>query len=184
VAAYFWLGYPIKSQEHADRVLALYSEERHGHLVGNLNRDPKTSSLSYSALSTWMLGYPEQAVRISNARDAHARQRGHPFALGWALTVGSTVFDHLREPDEMLNRIEEADRVGRENSLSFVTGYFVPYASGIALVRKGQTAEGMALLERALALYEENGGGANSSWGKSLLAEGMANSAISPERSI
>ena len=34
VTAYFWLGDPIKAREHADRVLALYSEERHGHLVG------------------------------------------------------------------------------------------------------------------------------------------------------
>jgi hypothetical protein len=58
--AHFWLGDPIKSREHADRVLALYSEERHGHLVGILNFDPKTTSLFHRAQSTWMLGYPEQ----------------------------------------------------------------------------------------------------------------------------
>ena len=48
VTAYFWLGDPIKAREHANRVLALYSEERHGHLVGVLNHDPKTVSLVYS----------------------------------------------------------------------------------------------------------------------------------------
>ena len=40
--SYFWLGELTKSREHADQVLALYSEERHGHLVGILNHDPKT----------------------------------------------------------------------------------------------------------------------------------------------
>ena len=91
--AYFWLGDPIKSRQHADRVLALYSEERHGHLVGILNQDPKTSSLVFSAQSSWMLGFPERALRISDAKDAHARRRGHPFDLGlWALTTGARVF--------------------------------------------------------------------------------------------
>jgi hypothetical protein len=47
--AYFWLGDLIKVREHADRVLALYSEERHVHLVDILNNDPKTFCLLFSA---------------------------------------------------------------------------------------------------------------------------------------
>jgi hypothetical protein len=47
--AHFWLGDPIKTREHADRVLALYCDERHGHLAGILNHDPKTFSLGFSA---------------------------------------------------------------------------------------------------------------------------------------
>jgi predicted ATPase len=174
VTAHFWLGRPIKVREHADRVLALYSEERHGHLVAILNCDPKTFSLVYSALSTRALGYPEQAVRIGEAAHANARRRGHPFDLGWALTVGAEVFDFLREPDEWLKRIEEGNRVGRENSLPFVTNRSVSICSGIALIRKGQIAEGMAPLERGLALWEEGGGRTNSPYYKSVLAEGMA----------
>ena len=49
VYAHYWLGDPIKTREHADQLLTLYSEERHGHLVGILNHDPKTMSLSFSA---------------------------------------------------------------------------------------------------------------------------------------
>ncbi len=172
--AYSWLGDPIKTREYADRVLALYSDERHGHLAGILNHDPKTQALMYSALSTWILGYPEQAVTISGATDAHARRRGHPFDLGFALTVGAEVSDYLREPDEWLKRIEEADRVGRENSLPYVTGCLVPYNAGIALIHKGQLADGMALLERGLAVWEEGGGRCRSTYGKTVLAEGRA----------
>ena len=80
--AYFCLGDLFKAREHAGRVLALYSEERHGHLAGVLNADPKTTSLVFWALSTWMLGYPEEALRISGAARDHARRRGHPFDLG------------------------------------------------------------------------------------------------------
>jgi predicted ATPase len=174
VGVYFWLGDPIKAREHADQVLLRYSEERHGHLAGVLNHDPKTASLLFSAHSTWILGFPEQAVRISDAKDAHARERGHPFDLGWALTTGAEVFDYLREPDELLKRVAEADRVARENSLPFVTECLVPNHSGIALIRKDQTAEGMASLERGLAVWEKGGGRVSSPYLKSVLAEGMA----------
>jgi hypothetical protein len=172
--AYFWLGHPVKVREHADRVLALYSAERHGYLADILNRDPKSHSLVYLAQSTWMLGYPEQALRFLDAAHDYARRRGHPFDLGFALTAGAHLFDYLREPDKWLKCIEEADRVGRENSLPPLTGILVPYWSGIALIRKGETAEGMALLERGLAAWEESGGRIGSPYAKSALAEGMA----------
>jgi predicted ATPase len=171
-SAHFYLGDPIKSREHADRVLSLYSEERHAHLVGVLNNDPKTVNLSMSALSTWVLGYPEEAVRSLEAAHDHARRRGHPFDLGWALTIGAHLFDFLRDPDEWLKRIEEADRLGRENSLPFLTRMLVPTCSGLALIRKDRTAEGIASLESGLALYEKSAG--NFGYFKSVLAEGMA----------
>jgi predicted ATPase len=174
VVVHFWLGDPIKAREHADRVLSLYSEEQHSHLVGILNDDPKTNSLAFSAQLTWMLGFPEQAVRISDAKDAHARRRGHPFDLGYVLTCGSQVFDFLREPDEWLKRVEEADRAGRENSLPIVTECWVPRCSGIAWIRKGQVAEGMALLQRGFAVWEKSGGRINSPYVTSVLAEGTA----------
>ena len=121
-----------------------------------------------------MLGHPEQAVRITDAAHNHARQVGHPFDLGWALTAGPLVLDFLREHDAWLKRIEEGDRVGRDNSLPFVTESFVPLASGLALIRKGQVAEGMAWLERGLAVWEEGGGRTNSPYCKTVPAEGMA----------
>jgi len=113
-------------------------------------------------------------VTISDAKDAHARRRGHPFDLGWALTLAVEVFDYLRQPDEMLKRIEEGDRLGRENSLPFVTEVLAPQNLGTALIRKGQTAEGMALVEGSLAVWETGGGRVANPYWKSVLAEGMA----------
>jgi class 3 adenylate cyclase/tetratricopeptide (TPR) repeat protein len=172
--AYFWLGDHTKFREHTDRLLALYNEDRHAHLVGMLNHDAKTRSLAGLARSTWILGYPEQAIGIGDERDAHARRRGHPFDLGWALIVGADVLDFLGRPDDMLERIRQADRVGRENSLPFLTECMVPLHSGIALIRKGRAAEGTLSLERGLSVWEAGGGRAHSSYTKSVLAEGMA----------
>ena len=173
-AAYYWLGDPIKAQDHADRVLALYDEERHAHLADVLNNEPKTAALTTSAESAWMLGYPERAVRLCDAAHEEARRRSHPFNLGWALTKGAQVLDSLREPDELLKRVAEADRVGRENNLPVVTQCLVPVYSGIGLIRRGQVAEGTALLERGISVWEQSGGRVVSPGLKSVLAEGMA----------
>jgi predicted ATPase len=50
----------------------------------------------------------------------------------------------------------------------------VPCHYGIALIRKGKVADGMASLKAGLGNYEKGGGKADSPYCKSVLAEGMA----------
>ena len=64
--------------------------------------------------------------------------------------------------------------MGRENNLPFVTQCLVPQFSGIGLIRRGQVAEGTALLERGISVWEQSGGRVSSPGLKSVLAEGMA----------
>jgi class 3 adenylate cyclase/predicted ATPase len=174
LVSYFYLGDLINARQHADHLLALYAEEQHGHLIGVIYEDPKTVGLAYAALLTWLFGYPAQAVQISDAKEAHARGLGHPFDLGWALTIGATVLDPLGRPDELLKRAEEAERLGRENSLPVLTAFLGPCHSGIALIRKGQFAEGVASLKAGLAVWEASGGRTAIPYWKSVLVEGVA----------
>jgi hypothetical protein len=172
--SYVYLGNPIKAQEHADQILLLYSEEQHGHLVRIIHIHPKTVALVWGAQAAWMLGYPEQAVKMINAAYDHARQVGHPFELGWALGDGARVFDHLREHEQHLNCAEEAERLGREHSLPSLTECWAPLSCGIALIRKGETAQGIALLEKGIAAWEGGGGRSGTPYMRSVLAEGIA----------
>jgi class 3 adenylate cyclase/predicted ATPase len=173
MGSYYWLGDPIRVREHTDRVLSLYSEEQHGQL-SIIHLDLKTTSLCFKAHSTWMLGYPEQAVKGIKAAYDHARGVGRPIDLGWALTVGALLFDYLREHERHLNCAAEAERLGRDHSLPFLTECLVPVWSGIALIHKGQAAEGIALLEKGLAFWEESGGRVVVPHMRSVLAEGVA----------
>ena len=108
---------------------------------------------------TWLFGYPAQAVQIRGRQgNAHARGLGHPFDLGWALTMGATVLDPVGRPDELLKRAEDAEQLGREHSLPVLTAFLGPCHSGMALIRKGQFAEGVASLKAGLAVWEASGG--------------------------
>ncbi|HKQ24697.1 MAG TPA: AAA family ATPase [Burkholderiales bacterium] len=173
-ACYFWMGELIKALEHGDKVLALYDRERHGHLVDILNHDPKTLVGVFATLPTWMLGHPDRAVRRSDEKDAHARLRAHPFDLGWALSIGAEAFDFRCEPEALRRRVEEMDRLGRENNMPVLWALLAPIGYGVALIREGKPAEGIAALKAGLTVWDAGGGKARSPYLKAVLAEGMA----------
>ena len=101
-----------------------------------------------------MLGYPDRALRLSDEKDAHARRRGHPFDLGYALTFGAHEFDHRCEHEDLRKRAEECERLGRENSLPVLWAVLAPMLYGLALIREGKVAEGIAPLKAAIAFWE------------------------------
>ena len=121
-----------------------------------------------------MLGYPDRAVRLNDEKDAHARRRGHPFDLGWALRFGADVFEHRNEPEALRMRAQECERLGRENSMPVMWALMAPVAYGLALIREGKPAEGIAQLEAGLTVWDASGGKVRSPYCKSVIAEGMA----------
>jgi tetratricopeptide (TPR) repeat protein len=171
---YCFAGELTKVLEHADRVLNLYDNEKHYHLADTLNQDPKTLAGIWASISTWMLGYPDQALRLGSEKDAHARRRGHPFDLGFALTMGAHEFDHRYEHAELRQRAEECERLGRENSLPVLWVMLAPASFGQTLIQEGKPAEGIAVLKAAIAFWEGAGGKAQIPAMKASLAEAMA----------
>lgn len=172
--SYHLLGELIQAREHATQVLTLGTEQRRGRLADVLNQHPTTMASVHTADCTWMLGYPEQAIRISDEKDTAARRDGNPFNIGWALTRSAQLFDYIREPDEAQKCIQEAERLGYENSLPILTEMMVPWQSGIVLIRNGQIAAGVASLKAGLAVWQGSGGGLLVPYSKSVLAEGAA----------
>jgi class 3 adenylate cyclase/DNA-binding winged helix-turn-helix (wHTH) protein/tetratricopeptide (TPR) repeat protein len=163
-----------KAIAHAREVLDLYDYEKHRHLADIINQDPNTVAGMFGSISTWILGYPDQASRLNDEKDAHARRRGHPFDLGFALTMGSHEFDHRCEPEELRKRAQECERLGRENSLPLLWRMCAPVSNGLALIREGKVAEAIAPLKAGIEFREASGGKFRNPILKAFLAEGMA----------
>jgi class 3 adenylate cyclase/tetratricopeptide (TPR) repeat protein len=170
----FWMGRLVESLKHYDKVLALYDEQKHLHLVDLLNEDPKTQAGVFASLSTWMLGYPDRAVCMLHEVLARARRIGHPFGLGWALSQGSDILCYRCDTDEQRKLLDECDQLGRENSLPVLWAVMAPGRYGMASIREGKTAEGIAPLKATLSVWDASGGKVWSPYGKSVLADAMA----------
>ena len=173
-AYYFWIGRPKECVERGDQVLALYDGQKHRDLVHQLNQDPKTRVGCYSSVCTWMLGYPDRAVRLVDETDSHARRRAHPFDLGFALLIGAWLFDFHCEPKKMRKRADECGQLGRDNSLPLLWSMFAPQACGVALIREGKAAEGISSIKAGLKVWDTSGGGVRTPYLQAVLAEGMA----------
>jgi tetratricopeptide (TPR) repeat protein len=171
---YSYLGEFTKAVEQADTVLDLYDAEKHWHLADLINHDPKTLAGVFASVSTWILGYPDRALRQSNEKDAHARRRGHPFDLGFALTFRVHEFDQRTELEDLLKRADECERLGQENSLPVLWAFLAPMSYGEALIQKGNPAEGIAPIKAGIAFFEAAGGQVTSPSMNAFLAEGMA----------
>ena len=120
LASYFWLGDLLASDRHAAIVQSMYEldPQRYQHIAHATNNDPLTVAGSYRSHYLWMLGYPDQAMRVCDEKDEHARLQKHAFDRGFALTLGSHAFDYCCQPDRLLMRAEEAERVGRDRGVS------------------------------------------------------------------
>ena len=171
---YGWAGEFTKAVEHADAVMGLYDAAKHSHLLTFLNQDPRTQAGVFGSISTWVLGYPDRALRLNNEKDGHARRCGHPFNLGWALTNGAHEFDHRCTHEDIRKRAEECERLGRENNMPVLWALMAPLTYGQALIREGKVAEAVATLKAGIASWEASGGRVRSPTTNVLLAEAMA----------
>jgi tetratricopeptide (TPR) repeat protein len=171
---YMWLGEFTKSVEHADKVLEMYDAEKHCHLADVLNHDPKTFAGAFGSMSTWVLGFPDRALRLNNEKDVHAHRRGHLFDLGFALFRGAHVFDHRFGHKDLHKRAEECERLGRENSLPVFWAILAPLVYGQAFLREGKPAEAIAPIRASIGAWEATGGELNGPIQRAFLAEAMA----------
>ena len=171
----FWLGELLTSRAHADEVMRMYDPVGHRPIADQINHDPLTGVGVYRAQVSWMLGFPDRAVAECDAKDRHARERGHVFDRGFALCAGADLFEYRGEPDAQRERIQECERLGRDNSLVVLWQVMAPLRYGTALIRAGKVAEGVSLLRAGLDRREAGGGyGGSNPYLQALLAEGMA----------
>ena len=172
--SHFYLGRLTEAQEHGNRSVALYDAERAARWTQLTGHDTKTVFLGWSAHWTWMMGYPDQAVEISNEKDIHARRLGHALDLGYALTVGAYPFDYRSEPEQLMERVREADALAHEQGIPIVYQVMVPQVKGLALVRSRRLSEGIRLLSEGIENWIKLGGHTRVPYLKSVLAEALA----------
>ncbi len=148
---HFWLGNLLGAKDHGDHILGMYDEQNAAHLTSLTNHDPKTLVGIYSAQSTWMLGYPDEAARLSDQNNQHARRQKHAFDLAFALQMGAWVFSYREEPEALLSRMTECEDVAQRNSLSFFIDFSIPASVELARFSAGANSEDISRYKKVLA---------------------------------
>lgn len=172
--SHFYLGELHEANAHGNRALDLYDPTRAGRWIELVGNDVRSAVGVCTSQALWMLGHPDRAAQVSDQKDADARRLGHPFDIGWALTWGAYVFDYRREPEKLLARANEAERLARDQSIPILCNALVPVGQGLARLRLGELSESISLLRRGIGAWNAAGGHLNVPYMKSALAEALA----------
>lgn len=157
MTSHFWRGELLPALAHGDKLRAMYSEERHGHIAARTNSDPLTGDGIYRSHYLWMLGYPDQARAMSDATADHARRRNHPFDLAFALTLGAQSFEYCGDHERLLRCAEEAERVGREYGVPLMSEIMAEISKGTAWLLAGRVEDGAEQLRESAARLNQTG---------------------------
>jgi len=155
--SHYWEGKFALARHYGDLLQALYDPQKHWHVVQKTNTDPLTGEAIYRGQYLWMMGYPDQAVAACVVRDEHARRRGHPFDLAFALTLGAQVFEYLKMPDEIERRADEASAMGRRFGVPLFFDMMCEISRGVAWLRAERYEEAAAQIERAVTRLASTG---------------------------
>jgi predicted ATPase len=148
--ASFWLGEPTVAREHLDQGIALYDPERHRSHAFVYGQDPGVLCLAYAALTLWLLGYPDQALKRRDEALALANRIAHPFSLALALFFAAWLHELRKEWPMAAEHAEATVALSAEQGFAdwLLLGTLF---RGQALVGQERTDEGIAQMRDTLA---------------------------------
>jgi predicted ATPase len=96
-------GELIESQAHLEQAITLYDpHKRRSQTI----HDPRVAALSIAALTLWLLGYPDQALKRMQESLTLAQELSHPFSLSFALYCAALLHTMRREGQEAQEKTE------------------------------------------------------------------------------
>ena len=128
------------------------------------------SSLCFTALALWHLGYPDQALKSSQAAVSLAREVAHPFSLVYALNFTAWCHQLRREGQRAKEQAEAGIALSTEHGVPL----FLAQSSifrGRVLAEQEQGEEGVTQICQGLAAYRARGGECFRPYFLALLAE-------------
>jgi predicted ATPase len=159
----------VQSRSHLEEALALYDPISLGPLVHHLGVDPQVHCQTYLVIVLFCLGYPDQALALSNAAIAAARKSDYAPSLAQSLALGTTVLELVGENAALKERAGLLAAVGTEQDFPFYRAAGTIFC-GWAKMKSGEMAEGMSLIRAGSAAFRATGSEAWMPYFLSLLA--------------
>jgi tetratricopeptide (TPR) repeat protein len=142
--------------EHMQQGLAIYESEKHGVLAYSYGgHDTAVCGKVIGAISLWLLGYPDQAIRSADAGIALAESMGHIPSLTHALLFASQCHKYCRDVSTVLHMTGRLVALAREHRLMLYHA-IGGINHGWALANQGRMDEGLAELQRNLEGYDND----------------------------
>jgi predicted ATPase len=167
----FSLGELVLAREHLEQGIALYNpQKRRSYTFHSAVVDPGMGCLSYAALTLWVLGYPDQALKRSHEALTAAQELSSPYSLAFALDLAAMLRQFSRESQAAQEQAESAITLCAKQGFPFYLAWGISLR-GCALAEQGQVEEGIAQIRQGLAAWQATGAERHRPYFLTLLAE-------------
>ncbi|MBV8089822.1 MAG: tetratricopeptide repeat protein, partial [Alphaproteobacteria bacterium] len=163
----FLLGRFATARDHLEQGISLAASQPPGEGPA---QDYGVTCHSYSALTLFSLGYPDQALERSRAGVQLARHLNLPFSLAFALYIGSYLHKYRREAEAMRAYAEEGVALCREQNFALWLGGATAQR-GWALVELGHIEEGVGEIRQGMDAWLATGAEVAKPYLLALLAD-------------
>jgi class 3 adenylate cyclase/predicted ATPase len=138
-----WLGEFAAARAHLEQGLAIYDPQQHDTHDLLYEADPWLGCLGALSVTLWFLGYPDQAQQRSAEALALAHALSHPYSLARVLVDVAYLHWFCRDWAKLQERAEALRALATAHGFAELYAR-ATYRYGLALVKQGQVAEGLA----------------------------------------
>jgi tetratricopeptide (TPR) repeat protein len=139
--------------DHLDRAISLFPAVPLRSRSAGVGNDPRVACLTTSAITLWLMGFPDRAVERANAALALGAELDHPFTSAFAHFHSGLVHLWRREPDIALQRALRLAEIADEHDFQIWTAAGGSLL-GAAQVELGRFDEGLANVSAGMDLYQ------------------------------
>lgn len=152
----FWLGDFENSAKHLESAVSLYDPSKHHAHAYIFGQDPQVAAKCYLSYTSWYLGFPDTALKLTDEVLKIANRLNHPFSIGWALAFGMMVAGFRRDADLTLQRTKATIDYCQKQSYPFWISASMVWL-GWAMTERGNFAEGISTMRQGLSIFDAIG---------------------------
>jgi predicted ATPase len=158
------------ARAHLEQGMALYDSQQHRALAFLYGHDPGVCCQGVAALTLWLLGYPDQALRQQHAAHTLAQEVVHPPSLAFTRMLAAIAHQLRREAHAAHGQAEALMVLATEQEFALFVAMATVLRGG-ALAALGHRGEPISQLRQGLATVRATGTALWEPYFLALLAE-------------
>lgn len=147
-------GDPIQGLEYLQKDVSNYDHTFHGSHGFEFGVNPGVSCRSATALCLWMLGFPDQALKLADDAISLANKLNHPYSMAYALFHTGLFHLWRGEMDIVGERARATQEIAEKHEFPIWSAVSI-CLRGAALAGKGETENGLEKFKKGITMYNE-----------------------------
>ena len=177
----FSLGEFPPARVNLEQALALFDAAQHRSLAFRFAHDPQITSQALLSLVLWLLGYPEQAGRLSREILTNERALEHILTKAYVLYLSSMLAAFGHQAEAVEQHAQALSAISQEQGLLAPWSPYATALDGWTQTLRGDGAQGLPLIAKGMADIQSMGVVWLRSFVLTLRAEAFAEDGRAPE---